>query len=161
MRRTRLLCVLLLVCGSAIVAANQAPASLPLPDSLGDHVRNERYGIVSSLRGLPLGVREALQKLFGSQTLDITDAFGTATPDGASTSATRRLVAAGCADDNHCIVYYERRGSTPSWHVALFQWDPAATTFEWGGMAPGNLKTVDDVRKAMLSGAIKGPSTVW
>jgi hypothetical protein len=43
----------------------------------------------------------------------------------------------------------------------LFHWTPAATRFEWGGLAPGGLATIDDVRKAMLSGAIKGPNTRW
>jgi hypothetical protein len=39
--------------------------------------------------------------------------------------------------------------------VAAFHWTPAATRFEWGGIAPGRLATIDDIRKAMLSGAIK------
>jgi hypothetical protein len=39
--------------------------------------------------------------------------------------------------------------------VALFHWTPAATRFEWGGTAPGGLATIDEVRNAILSGAIK------
>ena len=66
----------------------------------------------------------------------------------------RRLVAAGCSTD-HCLVYYERGGNDHTWHVALFHWTPAATRFEWGGTAPGGLATIDDVRNAILSGAIK------
>jgi hypothetical protein len=45
--------------------------------------------------------------------------------------------------------------------VALFHWTPAATRLEWGGSAPGGLKTFDDVRNAVLSGAIKSPAKVW
>ena len=34
-------------------------------------------------------------------------------------------------------------------------------TFEWGGVAPGGLKTIDDVRSAVVSGAIKSPNGSW
>jgi hypothetical protein len=126
-------------------------------------VKDEQFGIVTSIRGLPLGVRDALQVLFGSQTLDIAE-------PGAEFQATdvitnpklpnRRLVAAGCSTD-HCLVYYERGGIAHTWHVALFHWTPDATRFEWGGMASGGLATIDDVRKAALSGAIKASNRVW
>jgi hypothetical protein len=101
--------------------------------------------------------------LFGSQTLDIAE-------PGAEFQVTesvnpqlpiRRLIAAGCSTDHHCLVYYERGGIDHTWHVALFQWTPAATRFEWGGTAPGGLATIDDVRNAILSGAIKGPARFW
>jgi hypothetical protein len=72
----------------------------------------------------------------------------------------RRLVAAGCSIE-HCLVYYERGGIAHTWQVALFHWTPAATRFEWGGTAPGNLATIDDVKNAVLSGAIKGPNKLW
>ena len=124
-------------------------------------MKDERFGIVTSIRGLPLGVRDELQTLFGSQSLDIAE-------PGAEFQATdvivnprlpiRRLVAAGCSID-HCLVYYERGGIAHTWHVALFHWTPAATRFEWGGTAPGGLATIDDVRNAVLSGAIKGPAS--
>jgi len=45
--------------------------------------------------------------------------------------------------------------------VALFHWTPAATRFEWGGIAPQTLSTLDQVRSAMLSGAIKGGVKSW
>jgi hypothetical protein len=62
---------------------------------------------------------------------------------------------------DHCLVYYERGGSSHTWQVVLFHWTPAATRFEWGANAPGGLVTIDDVLKAILSGAIKGQAKVW
>jgi hypothetical protein len=148
---------------SAVVACSQQAPSVPLSGVLRAHVEDERFGIVTSIRGLPLGVRDGLQMLFGTQSLDIAD-------PGARFQVTdvivdpklpnRRLVAAGCSID-HCLVYYERGGIAHTWQVALFHWTPAATRFEWGGIAPGGLTTIDDVRNAVLSGAIKGPNTLW
>jgi hypothetical protein len=147
---------------SAVMVGSQAPA-VALPDALRAHVKDEQYQIVASIRGLPLGVRDGLQMLFGSQTLDIAE-------PGAEFQATdvvsnpklpiRRLVAAGCSTD-HCLVYYERGGIARTWQVALFHWTPAATRFEWGGSAPGGLATIDDVQNAVLSGAIKTPNRLW
>jgi hypothetical protein len=138
--------------------------TLEPPVAMLAHLQGERFGIVTSIRGLPLGVRDALQKLFGSQTLDIAEPHGDFQATGNVVDAmvpTRRLVAAGCSTDHHCLVYYQRRGNEPSWRVALFQWTPAATRFEWGATAPGGLATIDDVRKAILAGALKSPATTW
>ena len=164
MRGTRLLCAIGVSLWSVVVAANQAAPPAPLSGPLLAHVKGERFGIVTSIRGLPLGVRDGLQMLFGSQTLDIAE-------PGAAFQATdvirnpqlpiRRLVAAGCSMDDHCLVYYERGGIAHTWQVALFHWTPTATRFEWGGSAPGGLATIDDVQKAVLSGVIKGPIKVW
>jgi hypothetical protein len=163
MRRTRLLCTIGVSLWSAAIAGSQAASSVSLSGALHAHVKDERFGIVTSIRGLPLGVRDGLQMLFGSQTLDIaepgadfqvTDVFGN------QKLPIRRLVAAGCSTD-HCLVYYERGGIAHTWQVALFHWTPAATRFEWGGTAPGGLATIDDVRNAVLSGAIKGPNRLW
>lgn len=146
-----------------MVAGSQATDADVLSGALRAHVQDERFGIVTSIRGLPLGVRDALQTLFGSLTLDIAE-------PGADFQATdvtvnpnlpiRRLVAAGCSIE-YCLVYYERGGSNHTWLVALFHWTPEATQIEWGGTGPGGLATIDDVRKAVLSGAIKGPVTAW
>ena len=141
-----------------VVAGSQATAPGALSTELRAHVRDGRFGIVTSIRGLPLGVREALQTLFGSRTLDIADPgaeFQRTDVIVDGTLPIRRLVAAGCSTDYHCIVYYERGGLVHTWHVALFHWTPAATRFEWGGSAPGGLATVDDLRNAILSGTIK------
>ena len=139
-------------------AGSQAPNAGALSGALRAHVQDEQFEVVTSIRGLPLGVRDGLQMLFGSGALDIAE-------PGAEFQVTdvvvnpklpiRRLVAAGCSTDRHCLVYYERGGIDHTWHVALFHWTPAATRFEGGGTAPGGLRTVDDVRSAILAGWIK------
>ena len=126
----------------------------PLPVSLRTHLEQERLDAVTSIRGLPLGVRDALQRLFGSTTLDIAD------PGGDSSPSIRRLIAAGCSTD-HCLVYYERSGASRTWQVALFHWTPETTRFEWGASAPGGMTTFDEVRNGVLSGAIDRPNSVW
>jgi hypothetical protein len=163
MRRTRLLCAIGVSVWLAVIVGDQATPPTALSGALRAHVKDERFGIVTSIRGLPLGVREQLQTLFGSQSLDIAE-------PGAEFQATdvivnpklpiRRLVAAGCSAD-HCLVYYERGGIAHTWQVALFQWTPAATRFEWGGSAPAGLMAIDEVRKAILSGEIKSPARFW
>ena len=162
MRRTTLLCVMALSLWPAMIAGNQAPAANALPASSRAHVTADRFDVVTSVRGLPLGVREELPTLFKSNYLDIAEpgaAFlGTDATPGLSLPA-RRLVLAACSID-HCLVYYERAGAARTWHVALFHWTPAATRFEWGGIAPGGLRTIDDLRKAALSGGIKA-SNSW
>jgi hypothetical protein len=163
-RRTRLLFAIGVSLWSAVVAGSQtAPPVAPLSEALRAHLKNEQLGIVTSVRGLPLGVRNELQTLFGSLSLDIAE-------PGAEFQVTdvivkpnlpiRRLVAAGCSVQ-YCLVYYERGGIAHTWHVMLFHWTPAATRFEWGGTAPGGLATIDDVRNAVLSGAIKSPASFW
>jgi hypothetical protein len=162
-RRTRLLYAIVVSVWSAVVAGSQAVPPTALSETLRAHVKDERFQLVTSVRGLPLGVRDALQTLFGSQTLDIVE-------PGAEFQATdvtinpnlphRRLIAAGCSIE-YCLVYYERGGIAHTWYVTLFHWTPTATRFEWGGTAPAGLATFDDVRNAVLSGAIKGPATVW
>ncbi len=157
MHRTRLLCAIGVSVWSVAIAGSQATAPGALSTALRAHVRDERFGIVTSIRGLPLGVREALQTLFGSRTLDIAEPgaeFQRSDVIVNSKLPIRRLVAAGCSTD-HCLVYYERGGVAHTWHVTLFHWTPAATRFEWGGSAPGGLATIDEVRNTILSGAIK------
>jgi hypothetical protein len=163
MCRTRLLGAIGVSLWATVVAGSQAVPPTALSEALRAHLKDEQFGVVTSIRGLPLGVREGLQMLFGSQTLDIAE-------PGAEFQVTdvrvnpqlpgRRLVAAGCSTE-YCLVYYERGGIAHTWHVALFHWTPAASRFEWGGTAPGGLVTIDDVRNAVLSGAIKGPAGLW
>jgi hypothetical protein len=160
---TRLFCAIGVSLWSAVVTGSQVAPTAALPEALRAHLKDERLGIVTSIRGLPLGVRDELQTLFGSQTLDIAEPgeeFQVTNVVGNPKLPIRRLVAAGCSTD-HCLVYYERGGSAHTWQVALFHWTPAATRFEWGGSAPGRLATIDEVRKAVLSGAIKSPNKLW
>ena len=150
------------LCG-VLAAAGQPQSAATLPEALRTHLKGERFQVVTAVRGLPLGVRDGLQTLFGTPTLEIAD-------PGAEFQVTdvlskpnlplRRLVRAGCSTD-HCLVYYERGGFTHTWHVALFHWTPQVTRFEWGGLAPNDFATLDDVRAAVLSGTIKGANKVW
>lgn len=156
---------LMLVVSLACVKAEsgQTPSATELPDAIRTHLNNERLELVTSIRGLPLGVRDELQTLFGSQTLDIAEpgaAYQVTDVIATPQLPTRRLVAAGCSAD-HCLVYYERGGLAHVSFVMLFHWTPQATRFEWGGRAPNNLGTIDSVRTAVMSGTIKGGNTVW
>jgi len=163
MHRTQLLCAIGVSLWSAVAAGSQATDAGALSGALRAHVQDERFGIVTSIAGLPLGVRDGLKTLFGSRALDIAE-------PGAEFQVTdvvvnpklpiRRLIAAGCSTD-HCLVYYERGGIDHTWHVALFYWNPVETRFEWGGIAPGGLVTIDDVRIAILSEGIKGQAKFW
>ena len=153
--------VLSLVC--VVAAVNQKQSAAALPETLRAHLKNERLDVVTSIRGLPLGVREELQTLFGSPTLDIAEPGAEFQRTGAVRNPNlpaRRLIAAGCSTD-HCLIHYERGGTAHTWHVALFRWTPKATRFEWGGIAPNAVANIDDVRSMVLSGRIKGASRVW
>lgn len=145
------------------VAGHQTASPAELSGPLRAHLTDERFGPVTSIRGLPLGVREALQTLFGSGSLDIAEPGAEFQVTDVMVNPklpTRRLVTAGCSND-HCLVYYERGGIAHTWRLALFHWTPAATRFDGGGVAPGNLTTIGDVRNAILSGGIKGPAKSW
>src|SRR5262245_58968845 len=162
MRRTQLLFAICVGLWSAVAAWSQA-SDAALPGALRAHVRDERFGIVTSIRGLPLGVRDGLQTLFGSGGLDIAEPGAEFQVTGVVVNPKlpiRRLVAAGCSTD-HCLVYYERGGTDHTWRVALFHWTPAATRFDGGGTAPGGLATIDDVLNTILSGGIKGQARFW
>jgi hypothetical protein len=162
MRRIQLLCAIGVSLWSIVAAGSQATDGGPLSGALRTHVQNEEFAIVTSIRGLPLGVRDGLQTLFGSGTLDIAEPGAQFRANNAAnpTLPSRRLIAAGCSTD-HCLVHYERGGTDHTWHVMLFHWTPAATRFEWGGTAPRGLATIADVRTAVLSGLIKGPVKSW
>lgn len=160
MRRLKLLLAFCVSVCPVVVAGGQASGALS--GALRAHLQNEQYQIVTAVRGLPLGVRDELQKLFGGG-LDIanpgTDFQRTDKAD--PNLPLRRLVAAGCSNDFHCLVYYERGGANHTWHVMLFQWTPDETRFEWGGTAPGGLATIEDVRSAILTGRITSPAKFW
>jgi hypothetical protein len=160
MRLTPLLFALAM--GLQVTAGRQAPDASVLSGPVRAHVSDDRFEVVTSVRGLPLGVRDGLQKLFGSAWLDIAEPGAPFRATDVVVDArlpTRRLVTAGCSID-HCLIYYERGGIAHTWHVALFHWTPAATRFEWGGLAPGGLRTIGELRTAALSGAVKA-SDSW
>lgn len=163
MYRTRHLCALGVGFCSAWLTASQAAPPSGLSQELRTHVQNERFQIVSSIRGLPLGVRTELQTLFGSLTLDIAEPGAAFQSNGANPDTNppiRRMGTAGCSYE-HCLVYYERGGTPRTWRLALFHWRPDATRLEWGGIAPGGLTTIEDLRRAILSGAIKSSAGPW
>jgi hypothetical protein len=150
------------LCPVVVAGAQSAPTSVRMSADLQAHVKSDRFQVVTSVRGLPLGVRDAMRMLWGSQTVDIADPdgefrAGEATTTGAST---RRMAVAGCSND-HCLVYYERGGRNATWRLALFHWTPSATKLEWGGVAPAGLKTLDDVRNIVVKGNIQDPGGSW
>lgn len=156
---------LIVVFAGACAAAGEQ-GSTALPEQLRAHVKDDRFQPVTSIRGLPLGVRDALGELIKGQYTDFAEpgAPFKATDADAIKDAwlpERRLVAAACANDHHCIVYYQRGGKEQTWHVAVFQWTPDATQLEFGGTAPAGLESIDAVRAAILSGAIKSGTTSW
>jgi len=163
MSRT-LLCAIGVSLWSGVFAAGQPTTSGALSAALRTHLQAERFDIVTSVRGLPLDVRNLMQKMFGTVSLDIAEPGGPfqatdvlATPP----LPIRRMVLAGCSKDFHCLVYYERGGIATTRLVTLFSWTPDTTRFEWGGTAPGGLATIDAVRNAILSGAVKPQTGSW
>ena len=135
-----------------------------LPAALRTHLQAEQFQLVTAIRGFPLGVRDKLQELFGTG-LDIANPGqpfqGTGQP--VQSVPFRRLIVGGSTTDNHCLIYYERGGATITHRAILFQWSPDETRIEFGGVAPAGLVTIDDVKKALLSGAVKGsnPPVPW
>lgn len=157
--RLLLACAVSVSLGWAALAGRQS-ATFRMPADLQAHVKSDRFQAVTSVRGLPLGVRDAMRALWSTPGLDIVDPDGSQPSDGGPNQSSRRLVTAGCSND-HCLVFYELGGKNRSWRVALFHWTPSATKFEWGGTAPRGLAKFDDVMSAALSGKIEGPTTTW
>src|SRR5262245_49678376 len=146
MRRTQLLYMIGMSLWSAVAAGGQTTDAGALSKALRTHVQSEQFQIVTSIRGLTLGVRDKLQTMCASQRTCSREP-GACVPATAVVANAklpiRRLISAGCSIDHHCLVYYERGGSDHTWHVALFHWTPDATRFEGGGAAPGGLATID------------------
>ncbi len=161
-RQTRpLLASLLVLVAAAALAQSLVSPTLPAP--VRAHVRDERFQIVTAVRGLPLGVREELQRMFGSTAMAIADPGERFQVTDVITEpglAIRRLSVAACSQD-HCLVYYERGGIAHTWHAVLLHWTPDGTRVEAGGTAPAGIRTIDDLRNAVLSGALKGPGRYW
>ena len=155
------------LCAAASAAGAQAAAQAPaggLTPALRAHVQNGRFDVVSTIRGLPLGVRGELQTLFGGRAWDMAEPgepFQGSSATADTTLPSRRLVAAGCSYED-CLVFYERgAGSARTRRVVLFHWTPDMTRFEWGGTLPPGLKTIDDVRRVVLAGAARPTTGPW
>ena len=147
----------------SVLGAAQAGKQLPLAGAISPalrtHLQSERFQIITSMRGLPLGVREKLQQMFGTTSLDIADPgqdFQRMQALAGTPLPLRRLVAAGCAADNHCLVYYERGGASITRRAVLLHWTPGETRVEWGGIAPAGYRSIEEVRTAIGSGKIPG-----
>jgi hypothetical protein len=156
-------CAILLSCATGVASDVQAPLPVLLSDTVRAHLRHERFQVVSSVRGLPLGVREELQRMFGSSALAIAEPGAPFQVTDVITDPTlplRRMHLAGCSQD-HCLVYYERGGIAHTWYAVLFRWTPDHTRVDAGGAAPAGLRTVDELRNVVMSGALKGPGRYW
>lgn len=139
------------------------PSATVIADALRTHLRGERFSPLTTVAALPAGLRDELNKLFGGKTLDMAD-------PGAPFQATdvmvtprlpaRRLVAAGCSAD-HCLVYYERGGFAHVHQIVLFGKADTAFRFVEGGVAPGGLADLEQVKDALMSGKIVGGSKYW
>lgn len=161
MRRVTVMAAMVVL--TAVRAAEAQPlVRTTLAQAVQAHIRTETFQPVTAVRGLPLGVREELERMFGVSASAIAE-------PGARFQATdvisepglpiRRLNVAGCSQD-HCLVYYERGGIAHTWQALLFRWTPDRTTVEAGGSAPALLRSVEDLRTLFLSGGLS-PSKNW
>ena len=79
----------------AVLTAGQTSPTAALSEALRAHVKGERFDIVTSIRGLPLGVRSELQTMWGTPTLDIAEPGAEFQATGASVNPAlpiRRLI---------------------------------------------------------------------
>src|SRR5687767_4975882 len=98
MHCTRLFCAIGVSLLSVVVIGNQASPTGALSEALRAHVKDGRFQIVTSVRGLPLGVRDGLQTLFASPDLDIAEPgaeFQVTNVIGSPKLPLRRMIAAG------------------------------------------------------------------
>jgi hypothetical protein len=154
------LCALTVMMAGGALAQSRVRPTVPAP--LLAHVRDERFQVVTSVRGLPLGVREALQRLFGSEAMAIAEPGAPFQATDEVTDPTlpiRRLGVAGCSQD-HCLVSYERGGTAHVWRAVLFHWTPDRTRVEAGGATSAGARSLEDLRTAVLTGALT-PTAFW
>jgi hypothetical protein len=163
MVRGQIALVAVVLISFSVVPGPTAAQSRALSEAQRTHLRGEQFMTVTSVTGLPLVVRDSLKGLFGGSTLALAN-------PGAEFQATdvvmkpnlpiRRLILAGCSAD-HCLVYYERGGIAHTRYVMLFQWRNTGSPFEWGGSAPAGLANLEEVKSAVLSGAVRGQTEYW
>jgi hypothetical protein len=160
--RFAIVAALALVGVSVVRTRAQIPAAA-LSAALRGHVRTEQFAPLTAVGGLPDAVRGTLKELFGGRSLDLAE-------PGAPFQKTdvlvlprlpsRRLILAGCSAD-HCLVYYERGGFDHVHHIVLIQTDGTTARLEGGGLASGGMRTLDQVKTALLSGKVLGGSKYW
>src|SRR5262249_11110677 len=121
MNNARRLTIFVTILCCAMVSGQQTVPPTSLSATLRAHLKDESFQLVTSTRGLPLGVRRAMQDLFVSNALEIERDM--ADPGGQFQVSDvvvnprlppRRLAIAGCSSD-HCLVYYERGGDAHVW----------------------------------------------
>jgi hypothetical protein len=129
-----------------------------VPETLRAHLGSERFAPIASVGALPAGVRTELQALFGESALELADPgtpFQSTDVVRTPRLPWRRLVAAGCAED-HCLVYYEKGGIAHVFYALVFRTLKGGTSLEFGGVAPGGLRDLEEVRSAVISGQVVG-----
>ena len=148
---------------ASAVAGQPSTSPAALPDALRAHLRGEHFSPLPTVAALPGGLRQALSELFNAPALDMADP---GTPFQATDVMVtprlpaRRLVAAGCSAD-HCLVYYERGGFAHVHQIVLFSKSDTAIRFVEGGVGPGGLSDLEQVKDALLAGKITGGSKYW
>ena len=68
MRRIQLLLAIWITLGVAVAAGSQASDGA-LSASLRAHLQSEQFQVVTAIRGLPLGIRDELQRMFSGLVL--------------------------------------------------------------------------------------------
>lgn len=162
-RRIAAALIIVAAVAAGVTAHTQAVVRPTLSAAVQSHLRAEKFQVVTAVRGLPLGVREELERMFGVSATAIAEpgARFQATDDLSEPGLPiRRLNVAGCSQD-HCLVYYERGGIARVWHAVLFHWTPEGTRVVAGGIAPAGLRSVDELRDAVLTGRLKAPGQYW
>ncbi len=153
----------LLLLATDVVGSQQPAAPPTLTDAQRAHLRTEQFARVASVAGLSSEVRGALRALFRSPTLELAE-------PGAEFQVTdvifkpnlpiRQLILAGSSSD-HCVVYYERGGIAHTFSVVLLRIDNGTAQFEWGGIAPRDVQSLDELKTLMVEGKIKGGMSYW
>jgi hypothetical protein len=147
------LLILRLVLGAPVEPGSRLPA---LTEAGKRHLRAETLGPVARVSTLPLPVRELLQSLFKTTTLEMAD-------PGADFQATdvirtpglpfRRLVLAGCSAD-HCLIEYEKGGIAHTFDTMLIAVSPKQATLQWGGWGGAGVRTLAELKDVVIQGGL-------
>ena len=117
---------------AAVVTGNQAAHGC-LSEALRDHVKNERLDSVTSIRGLPLGVRESLRVVGRHYIAEPGADFQVTDVVGTPKLPIRRLVAAGCSTDHASSTTSAAASPTRGkWHCFTGR---RRDSIQWGGIS--------------------------